>query len=83
MVLQGSRSGNFYYSVGSDDTLHVGSNYKLFALFGQTGVKKWEFETDAGQYSQTSIGLMVHVGSYRKLYALNQTGFKKERSRRQ
>jgi outer membrane protein assembly factor BamB len=69
-------------SIGNDGTVYVGSvDKKVYALDGQTGVKKWEFETGGMVISSPVIGPdnTVYVGSYdKKVYALNgKTGAKK------
>jgi len=69
-------------SIGNDGTVYVGSvDKKVYALDGQTGVKKWEFETGGMVISSPVIGPdnTVYVGSYdKKVYALNgKSGAKK------
>ena len=65
--------------IGADGTVYVGSpDHNVYALDGQTGVKKWAFKTGAEVHSCPAIGAdgTVYVGSNdRKLYALDgQTG---------
>ena len=69
-------------SIGNDGTVYVGSvDKKVYSLDGQTGVKKWEFETGGMVISSPVIGPnnTVYVGSYdKKVYALDgKTGAKK------
>ena len=59
-------------AVGSDGTVYVGSyNGKLFALDGETGIKKW-FLVVGQVYSSLTIGPdgILYLGSWDNVYAL-------------
>ena len=75
-------------AIGSDGTVYFGAHgNKLFAFDGQTGVKKWEFETGFGpEFGESAIfgptigpdGTVYLVSMDSKIYALDgQTGVKK------
>ena len=68
--------------LGNDGTVYVGSmDRKVYALNGQTGSMRWEFETGGVVSSSPTVGVggIVYVGSADgKLYALDgQSGVKK------
>jgi hypothetical protein len=61
-------------AIGADGTVYVGSHdYKVYALDGATGAKRWEFATLGEVWSSPTIvaGGRVYVGSMDgKVYAL-------------
>ena len=61
-------------AIGVDGIVYVGSNdWKVYALDGKSGVKKWEFSTGGGVHSSPVIGNdgTVYVGSTdNKVYAI-------------
>ena len=60
-------------AIGSDGTVYVGGDDKLYAINGKNGVKLWEFITGGYVWSSPAIGSdgTVYIGSYDyKLYAI-------------
>ena len=53
-------------AIGTDGTVYIGSyDYKVYALNGKTGAKKWEYKTGAEVESPPAIGTdgTVYFGS--------------------
>ena len=69
-------------AIGKDGTVYIGSSDGIFyALNGQTGVKRWEFQTGGGVISSAAIGLenTLFVRSQDgKVYALDGASGRKK-----
>ena len=60
-------------AIGEDGTVHVGVSNYLYALDGQTGEKKWEFDAGGGVKFSPAIGIdgVIYIGcSNKKVYAI-------------